>query len=535
MIKRFISKTTKQTLRKVATPPNTLIQPQISPSKAIDTLFGTSVPDIESLKKQSEFLKLQTIAQNQAILPELKKKKVEDNAIKISESTKSYSPTKIYYVIKHLKDINAIMNYYSKNKFYLTESHILFMLKRLSQLHQSAKTDNSNIGYFGANRPNKITDVLEHKRMADFVNNLEVNYLNYSSKNRLQILLFLAKINKKEFKAFIQQRLGLIVDTDIASTYSLKETLLMLWLCASMDFKSEDLLKNIDNTIKQKFGLIMFEKQGDSEPPEVIKVSHSNEIAQDSDDDEDDDDIKHERKSYEYYAKSLSLVFWAYNELQLSSEVLKMINLQLVQNDIMQRTSYNSLVNYLLSTSALNNKNKIKLLKSFSQRVLNDNTKAFSQMNDVTQINIIKSLSKLRPNHDYLDDCAQKLMTDILKQRKFMSAKNISLTLWHLSVFTYELPEKQISTLYKLLEQNIPNMNGQNATLVLYSIYKQIKEGRYIFGSNNDAQATINLIIDRLEFVIRNVNKRTQDFLIEMSNGDIKEFKRLRDLVKYFN
>lgn len=540
LIRRFVSKAPKQSFKKVQTPSSALLNNQKPASKAIETLFGASIKNIESLKKESEFLKMQKMAEKQAILSELKEKKISDNALKLSESVGSRSTTKIYYTIRGLRDIQAILTYFNKNKFYLTDSHVLLMLKRISQLQITTSPTSVGKRY----RDDKIqrrNDFFNDKRMGDFINNLELNFLNYEARSRLQILLYLARLSKKEFKTFIQQRLGLMANTNISENLTLKETMLTLWLCAAVDYDQEEMIGKLDKVIIDKFNLILFEKSGsevDNETShEDVELSddetgktESQEEAQ-----ETKPKQKDERREYDFYARPLSLAFWAYDELKFKSDVPKMINLKLLEGELLAKTSYNTLVNYILGLSILNNKNQIKFLKAFSDRVMNENNNEFSKFNDLTQVNILKSLSKLRSNHEYLEDCAKKLLVDFMKNRNFLSPKNLSIVMWHLTVYNYEISDKHSSTLFRLIEQDIPNMNSHNATLVLYSLYRQQIKGRQIFGENKNVDVIINLVIDRLVFLARNINKKSQDFLLEIKKAELNEFKRVRELVNYFN
>ena len=464
--------------------------------KALDIIFGTPTKGIVESKKQSEFLKKQVIEEQEKLINKNLRNKEENMVIDDIVMKSEYSPEKLEKIILKLNSLSRVLSFFIKNKFYLSETHILLIIKKVSKLYH--KNSDST-----ASSPQKR---FYGKQLGDLVNQIELSFFSYKPRNRLQILLYLIRINKYEFKEFVHQRMIFIKQEDIEEVFTLKELMLLVWLCASVKYDKKEFLGLIDQTIQKRFSTIVFDG---------VK-------------EEGKDNLHH----YDFYALPLSLMFWGFFKLDYKTELSKQVSLALTEHNLFAKTDFQVINNYLLGLGSLNKKNKVKFLDCLSERITEKSLVEFNTLTEDTQINIIKSLTKEHGLSEKMTQPTKALCQVFIKNRQKPSPKNLSLLLWHIAVCEHELDQYSQNQVYKLLSNTVSKMNSHNAVLSLYSLFTMVKKENLKDKELAKKRYLIDLLITRIKFQIRSIDKRQLSFLEEIVTSDIKEFAKLGELIK---
>ena len=420
--------------------------------QAINQFFGHQENNPNKIKKMENNQK-SYVEEKLKMIDSLKGLKTKSNTLKFFMEQNIKSQKDIIKIIKKIQKSAHLLSFYQKEKFYLVESNLMSILKKLSILIQ--REDKIHLKNKILAKKNKeiihSNKLNLSKNYQDLIFYLNKNFDDFLVENRISILVYLNIISKYENKELIKEKIWKLIETKDFEKLSFQNLCMLMWLMSSVSFKNKVFLKNFDNVIFDKFekemdNLYIFNdykelfkekekekkkkngKEENSQKEENLKSEENlgkekklfNEKNLEKEENLENKDLKkdlsenelnsekmkydenEEKKVIKISLKKLSSLLLSYTNVPITSSVPKLLIKKILAEKLIKNADPLVCLNLLTTYNILQPRLGYKILYQLSEKFLKEK-KNILELSNLTHINFISVFSKIRPNKNKKD------------------------------------------------------------------------------------------------------------------------------------
>ena len=427
-------------------------------NQAINQFFGEQVKNPIKIK-QMENRQKSYVNEKLKMIKSLKSLKKESEALKNSVDHNINSQKDIIKIIHKIQNSSQLLSFYQKEKFYLVESNLLFILKKLSIIvPKEDKIYQKNMAI-----AKKRKEIIFHQKLSlsknyqDFIFYLNKNFNDFQNETKISILVYLNKISKFENKEFIKDKILKIIEENLIQKLSFQELCMLGWLMSSIQFKNKTFLKNFDSVVFEQFdknfdSLEIFVDYKDflkakEERDKLIKENEDknlknknedNNLENENDDNKlknnnlenenkdislenenknnnlenEDNNLENENeenkivkelnekdsKKIKISLKKITILLYSYVNLPIKSSVPRLLITKILSENLIKDADFIVCLNLLSIYNMISSKQGFKLLNQLSEKFLKEEEiEKMSKISNLTHINFISVFSKIRP------------------------------------------------------------------------------------------------------------------------------------------
>lgn len=414
-------------------------------------------------------------------------------------------------ILELAKNSRAIIGFYGKYKFYLTEEITIKLMEKFSFYFKKEqktgfiktkcdqlKKRSESMSFISLNDP-RVTDLLMY---------IDLNLSNFSTKNKLKLLLILHKISPKEYSDLIRQKMVDFSSPNDLQLLNLNELANLLRLSAFLKVKNSQLIKIINDVFMNRFLEIY----------ELGKISVVQEL----------EDPTHETETNFISCRHFCLLIWAFNVLSYRGTLMPILASEILNNDLHLKLQYSDLCHFVSGLSILPKIYRDPIYEKVNQQIQKEDFQILENENEDTLRNLLISLL----NEPSCRNSCEVLTKSLIFRTKQISSKSFSFLFSSLSKQKFKLFKDEVSQLSHLFDFQLTKMSVKDTVQILFALFRIIKN------SNNenveikiDVNRYIKKCIERVQLLVRGLTKNEILVFEKILAEDDIRFRKLKDFL----